>query len=85
MTQKQKTFFYLLRKILVQTTPLDSDIPSSNKLYWCPVRLPYRIMFISFNSNTMGATSREQLLNRPEHSPSPLNPRFLAGIVLPKL
>lgn len=65
MTQKQKTFVYLLRKILVQPTPLDSDIPSSNKIYWCSVRLPYRMMFV-----TLFATIREQqLLNLPHFLP----------------
>lgn len=73
---KYKTFFFLLRKILVQTIPLDSDIPSSDKLYWCPVRLLYHIIFILFNSN------REQLLNIPEHPPpSPLTPRVIAGCI----
>jgi len=26
-------------------------------VYWCPTRFLYHIMFVSFNSNTTGATS----------------------------
>jgi len=26
-------------------------------VYWCPTPFPYHIMFVSFNSNTTGATS----------------------------
>lgn len=49
------------------------------------------MVFISFNSNTIGVTGREQhRLNlpghpNPSHTPFPFSLRFLAGIVFPKL
>jgi hypothetical protein len=39
--------------------------------FWCPTRFPYRMMFVSFNSNTTGTTSGQELLTLPEHMSSP--------------
>jgi hypothetical protein len=39
--------------------------------FWCPTRFPYRMMFVSFNSNTTGTTSGQELLTLPEHLSSP--------------
>ena len=39
--------------------------------FWCPTRFPYRMMFVSFNSNTTGTTSGQELLTLPEHPSSP--------------
>ena len=38
---------------------------------WWPTRFPYCMMFVSFNSNTTGTTSGQELLTLPEHLSSP--------------
>ena len=32
-------------------------------VYWCPTRFPCQMMFVSFNSNTTGVTSRTRFVN----------------------
>jgi hypothetical protein len=39
-----------------------SLITSSTTDPWCPTRYPYQMMFVSFNSNTMGVTSEAEQL-----------------------
>ena len=34
-------------------------------VYWCPTRLPYQMMFASFNSNTTGVTCGAETANPP--------------------
>ena len=34
--------------------------------YWCPPQCQYQIMFMSYNSNTMGAIKEQKLLTLPE-------------------
>jgi len=36
-------------------------------VYCCPTRLPYLIMFVSFNSNTKDVTSGVETASLPEH------------------
>jgi len=49
-------------------------------VYWYPTRFPCQMMFVSFNSNTMGVTGGAGITNpsRAPESPS----RFLVGFVL---
>ena len=46
-------------------------------VYWCPARLPFQMMFVSFNSNTTGVTSRAGTAN-PSGTPQ-FTPRFQRG------
>ena len=41
------------------------------KYCWWPTRFPYCMMFVSFNSNTTGTTSGQELPTLPEHLSSP--------------
>ena len=51
---------------------------------WCPIRFPWNIMFVSFNSNTAGATSGVATAY-PHSWVLEFIPRFLVGVVLPNL
>ena len=40
--------------------------------YWCPARFPYQMMFVSFNSNTMGVISGAGIAYSPRAPVFPL-------------